>query len=54
MVLEMSPKGSYVGLLGGKLWVWRLSTGFWSGVVGAFSQGYTFEAKGKEILWQED
>jgi hypothetical protein len=40
----MSPKGTYVALLSHKLHIWRLSSGFWSGVLGAFSQGYTIEA----------
>ncbi len=50
-VLEMSPKGTYIALLGDKLRIWRLSSGFWSGVLGAFSQGWTFEVNGMDIKW---
>lgn len=49
----MSPKGTYIALLGEKLRIWRLSSGFWSGVLGAFSQGWTFEAKGTDLRWDE-
>ncbi len=49
----MSPKGTYIALLGDKLRIWRLSSGFWSGVLGAFSQGWTFEAKGHDVCWDE-
>ena len=52
-VLKMSPKGTYIALLGDKLKVWRLSSGFWSGVLGAFSQGWTFEAAGKALKWDD-
>ena len=53
MVLEMSPKGTYIALLSNNLQVWRLSSGFWSGVLGAFSQGWTFEAQGNALKWDE-
>ena len=32
----MSPNGTYIALLSDKLRIWRLSSGFWSGVLGAF------------------
>ena len=51
MILEMSPKGTYIALLSSKLQVWRLSSGFWSGVLGAFSQGWSFEAAGNALKW---
>jgi hypothetical protein len=38
----MSPKGNYIAVLGKNLRIWRLSSSFWSGVLGAFSQGWTF------------
>jgi hypothetical protein len=41
-LVEMSPKGTYIALLSDKLRVWRLSSGFWSGVLGAFSQDWEF------------
>ena len=41
-LVEMSPKGTYIALLSDKLRVWRLSSGFWSGVLGAFSQDWVF------------
>lgn len=50
----MSPKGTYVALLDNKsLHIWRLTTGFWSGVIGAFSQGWTIdvEEKGVALKW---
>ena len=50
-ILKMSPKGTYIALLSDKLKIWRLSSGFWSGVLGAFSQGWTFEASGKALKW---
>jgi hypothetical protein len=49
----MSPQGNYIAFLGERLRVWRLNSGFWSGVVGAFSQGWTFEAKGISLKWDE-
>ena len=52
-ILKMSPKGTYIALLSDKLKIWRLSSGFWSGVLGAFSQGWTFEASGKALKWDE-
>jgi len=47
----MSPKGNYISLLTyRKLYIWRLSSGFWSGILGAFSQGWTFDLpKGKNV-----
>jgi hypothetical protein len=50
----MSPKGTYIALLSDKLRVWRLSSGFWSGVLGAFSQDWVFEASGKGLRWEEN
>ena len=50
----MSPKGTYIALLSDKLRVWRLSSGFWSGVLGAFSQDWVFEAQGNGIRWEEN
>lgn len=47
----MSPQGTYIALLSDKLRVWRLSSGFWSGVLGAFSQDWVFEATGYDIVW---
>ena len=41
-VVEMSPKGTYIALLSDKLRIWRLSSGFWSGVLGAFSQDWSY------------
>jgi len=35
----MSPKGNYIALMTyKKMYIWRLSAGFWSGLLGAFSQ----------------
>lgn len=51
-LVEMSPKGTYIALLSDKLRVWRLSSGFWSGVLGAFSQDWVFEASGKALKWE--
>lgn len=50
-VVEMSPKGTYIALLSDKLRIWRLSSGFWSGVLGAFSQDWSYEASGKALKW---
>jgi hypothetical protein len=50
----MSPKGTYIALLSNKLHIWRLSTGFWSGVLGAFSQGSTIDAEGNNLSWDEN
>jgi hypothetical protein len=50
----MSPKGTYVALLSDKLRIWRLSSGFWSGVLGAFSQDWVFDVKGKSLKWEEN
>jgi hypothetical protein len=50
----MSPKGTYIALLSDKLRIWRLSSGFWSGVLGAFSQDWVFEASGKALRWEEN
>lgn len=52
-IIEMSPQGTYIALLGDKLRIWRLNSGFWSGVLGAFSQGWTFDATGKALHWDE-
>lgn len=52
-ILEMSPKGTYIALLGNKLRIWRLSSGFWSGVLGAFSQGWSFDVQGNELKWDD-
>jgi hypothetical protein len=52
-IVEMSPKGTYIALLSDKLRIWRLSSGFWSGVLGAFSQDSCFEASGKGLRWDE-
>lgn len=41
-IVQMSPKGTYIALLSDKLRIWRLSSGFWSGVLGAFSQDWVF------------
>ncbi len=51
-IVEMSPKGNYLAVLGRNLKIWRLSSSFWSGVLGAFSQGWTFEAVGKGLKWE--
>ena len=51
----MSPKGTYIALLhAGKLQIWRLSSGFWSGVLGAFSQGWNFDTIGNLIKWEDN
>lgn len=50
----MSPKGTYIALLSDKLRIWRLSSGFWSGVLGAFSQDWIYEASGKGLKWDEN
>jgi hypothetical protein len=50
----MSPKGTYIALLSDKLRVWRLSSGFWSGVLGAFSQDWIFDVSGKSLKWDEN
>jgi hypothetical protein len=55
-VLEMSTKGNYIGLLTyKKLYVWRLSSGFWSGLLGSSSQKQTFDlpqgGKCINIVW---
>lgn len=50
----MSPKGTYIALLSDKLRIWRLSSGFWSGVLGAFSQDSSYEAQGKGLKWDEN
>ena len=51
-VVEMSPKGSYIAVLADNLRIWRLSNSLWSGVLGAFSQGWTFEdVSGRVIKW---
>lgn len=50
----MSPKGTYIALLNNKkLKIWRLSSGFWSGVLGAFSQGWSFDVDGISMKWDE-
>lgn len=41
-LVEMSPKGTYIALLSDKLRVWRLSSGFWSGMLAPFSQDRVF------------
>jgi hypothetical protein len=51
-IVCMSPKGNYIAVLGRSLKIWRLSSSFWSGVLGAFSQGWNFEATGKAIKWE--
>ncbi len=53
-VLEMSPNGTYVALLSDRLNIWRLASGFWSGVLGAFSQGWNFEANGHILKWEQN
>ena len=54
-VVEMSPKGSYVAVLGKSLKIWRLSNSLWSGVLGAFYQGWTFDdVHGKVVKWDEN
>ena len=50
----MSPKGTYIALLSDKLRVWRLSSGVWSGVLGAFSQDWIFDVSGKSLKWDEN
>jgi len=50
-VVELSPQGTYIALLSDKLRIWRLSSGFWSGILGAFSQDSSYEASGKALKW---
>ena len=51
----MSPRGSYIAVLSKQLRIWRLSNSLWSGVLGAFSQGWTFDdVHGKVIKWDEN
>lgn len=52
-IIQMSPKGTYIALLSDKLRVWRLSSGFWSGVLGAFSQDWNFDVSGNGLKWEE-
>ena len=53
-IVELSPQGTYIALLSDKLRIWRLSSGFWSGILGAFSQDSSYEASGKALKWEEN
>jgi len=55
----MSPKGNHIALLTyKKLYVWRLSSGFWSGLLGSNSQRESFDiprgGKGTNIVWDQN
>lgn len=52
----MSPKGNHIALMTyKKLYVWRLSSGFWSGLLGSNSQRESFDlpkdGRGINIMW---
>ena len=56
--LDMSPKGNYIALMTyKKLYIWRLSSGFWSGLLGAFSQREAFDlpkaGRNINIVWDQ-
>ena len=54
-ILKISPKGNYIALLGEKLRIWKINSGFWSGVMGTVANSsWVFDSSGNDIRWEEN